>query len=93
MLDTDYQRRVVNKFRKGVSILKPGIYKHFKGKYYRVLGVSRNSENEHEERVVYESLYEHEKYGFGQLWDRPKKMFEETIERDGKRMKRYEFVK
>ena len=37
--------------------------------------------------VVYRALY-----GEGRLWVRPAKMFFETIERDGKRIKRFEIV-
>ena len=46
-----------------------GIYKHFKGKYYIVLGVAFDSETK-EEMVVYRRLYDD--YS---LWVRPKKMF------------------
>ena len=41
-----------------------------------------------EEMVVYRALY-----GDGGLWVRPAKMFFETIERDGKTMKRFELLK
>ena len=40
-----------------------------------------------EEMVVYRALY-----GEGGLWVRPAKMFFETIERDGRTMKRFEPV-
>ena len=63
--------------------IKPGIYEHFKGKRYEVLGVAKHSETL-EEMVVYRALYgEHE------LWARPLKMFLEEVERDGKRMPRF----
>ena len=35
--------------------LKPGVYRHFKGKDYRLLYVARHSETE-EEMVVYQAL-------------------------------------
>jgi hypothetical protein len=70
--------------------VKPGKWRHFKGGEYEVLGVARHSETG-EELVVYKALYETE-FGKESLWVRPKKMFLETIERDGKKMKRFEFV-
>lgn len=46
-----------------------GIYKHFKGDYYLVQDVAKDSETK-EEMVVYRRLY-----GDGSLWVRPKNMF------------------
>ena len=59
---------------------------HFKGNHYRLEGFAKDSETL-EEMVVYRALY-----GDGGLWVRPAKMFFETIERGGKRMKRFELV-
>ncbi len=46
-----------------------GIYKHFKGNYYLVVGIAKYSETG-EECVVYRALY-----GNNDLWVRPKNMF------------------
>lgn len=35
-----------------------GLYKHFKGKYYKVIGECRDSDNCKIEYVMYKSLYE-----------------------------------
>ena len=59
---------------------------HFKGGHYRLEGYAKDSETL-EEMVVYRALY-----GERGLWVRPAKMFFETIERDGKTMKRFELV-
>ena len=59
-------------------------FRHFKGGYYCIEGFAKDSETL-EEMVVYRALY-----GDGGLWVRPAKMFFETIERDGKKMKRFE---
>ena len=57
--------------------VEPGKYRHFKGNFYRVIGVARHSETL-EELVVYQALY-----GEGGLWVRPASMWNETVERDG----------
>lgn len=66
--------------------IKPGRYRHFKGKEYEVLGVARHSETE-EELVVYRALYG----DFG-LWVRPVSMWSETVERDGKTFRRFTYI-
>ena len=66
--------------------IKPGRYRHFKGKEYEVLGVARHSETE-EELVVYRALYS----DFG-LWVRPARMWNETVERDGKTFRRFTYI-
>lgn len=67
--------------------IKPGLYEHFKGKRYRVLGIARHSETM-EDVVVYEPQYESE----SKLWVRPVSMFLQTVERDGKTMPRFRYV-
>ena len=61
-------------------------FRHFKGNLYRLEGFAKDSETL-EQMVLYRALY-----GDGGLWVRPAKMFFETIERDGKKMKRFEPV-
>ena len=63
-----------------------GRYQHFKGNFYEVVDVALSSETQ-EPFVVYRALYGD--YG---LWIRPLAMFEETIERDGKQFKRFQYV-
>ena len=53
-----------------MSELKPGKYQHYKGNYYEVIGVARNSETL-EELVVYRALYNSEEFGPSALWVRP----------------------
>ena len=64
----------------------PGLYRHYKGKEYLVLGVARHSESE-EELVVYRLLY-----GDHGLWVRPRAMFLETIALDGRITPRFTYV-
>ena len=69
-----------------METIKPGRYRHFKGREYEVLGVARHSETE-EELVVYRALYG----DFG-LWVRPVSMWKETVERDGKTFRRFTYI-
>ncbi len=69
--------------------LIPGaIYRHYKGKQYKVLGVARHSETL-EELVVYQALYNQEGFDNNQLWVRPKEMFLETVVIDGVQQARF----
>ena len=61
-------------------------FRHFKGNLYRLEGFAKDSETL-DEMVVYLALY-----GERGLWVRPAKMFFETVERDGRTMKRFELV-
>ncbi len=64
----------------------PGRYRHYKGKEYLVLGVARHSETL-EELVTYRLLY-----GDHGLWVRPRAMFLETIEIDGRVQPRFAYL-
>ncbi len=66
--------------------IKPGRYRHFKGGEYEVIGVGKHSETL-EEYVLYRALY-----GEGGYWVRPASMWNETVERDGKTYKRFEYI-
>lgn len=61
-------------------------FRHFKGNRYRLEGFAKDSETT-EEMAIYRALY-----GDGGLWVRPAKMFFESVERDGRKMKRFELV-
>ncbi|UGB37448.1 DUF1653 domain-containing protein [Frateuria soli] len=60
-----------------------GIYRHYKGQRYQVLGIARHSETL-EELVVYRALY-----GGHGLWVRPMAMFAETVTVDGEPVPRF----
>lgn len=69
-----------------MNSIKKGIYKHYKGNLYEVIGIAKHSETL-EEMVVYKALY-----GEGGLWARPAKMWNEIIELPEKTVKRFELV-
>lgn len=66
--------------------IKPGLYRHFKGNEYEVLYIAKHSETL-EPMVVYKALY-----GDGGVWVRPAEMWNETVTRDGKTFKRFEYI-
>ena len=71
---------------KNKTKLEVGFYQHFKGSLYQVLHLATHSETE-EQLVVYQTLY-----GDFSIWCRPLSMFDETIERDGKLIKRFSYL-
>ncbi|MDD4930942.1 MAG: DUF1653 domain-containing protein [Candidatus Colwellbacteria bacterium] len=66
--------------------IKPGIYCHFKGGEYKVIGMARHSETL-EDMVIY--CHSDDK----DLWVRPASMFEEEVEKDGKIFKRFTWLR
>ena len=65
--------------------LKPGIYRHFKGTLYELIGVAKHSETL-EPMVVYRALY-----GEGGLWVRPAHMWTEQVDREDYQGPRFVF--
>ncbi len=70
-----------------MDTFRPGVYRHFKGNEYQLLGIARHSETM-EELVVYRALY-----GERGLWVRPAAMWSERVERDGYSGPRFTFVR
>ena len=66
--------------------IRPGRYRHFKGKEYAVLMIAKHSETE-EEMVVYQALY-----GDKGIWVRPASMWRQTVERDGEAIPRFQYI-
>ena len=56
--------------------IKPGIYQHFKGNRYEVIGLASHSETM-EPMVVYRALY-----GEHGLWVRPAAMWNEIVDKE-----------
>ena len=71
---------------KDAKSLRPGVYQHFKGMNYSVIGVAFHSET-FEEVVIYRKMYED--CGF---WVRPLKMFLEKVDVDGQKVLRFRFM-
>lgn len=65
---------------------KKGIYEHYKGNRYELIGVANHSETL-EKMVVYKALY-----GENELWVRPASMWNETVEINGQTVPRFKFI-
>jgi hypothetical protein len=69
------------------ELIKPGIYRHFKGNNYEVIAEVTHSETE-ERLVLYRALY-----GDRGLWVRPKTLFCETVLVNGQETPRFSLVR
>ena len=69
-----------------MSTIALGLYRHYKGKHYSVLGFARHSET-NEQMVLYVPLY-----GEGGYWVRPLAMFTETVVHEGKEAPRFTYL-
>jgi hypothetical protein len=67
-------------------MIKSGLYAHYKGGKYEVIDLVKHSETE-ELLVLYRALY-----GDKGLWVRPLDMFQETVEVNGEKRRRFSFV-
>ena len=72
--------------------IRLGKYQHYKGGFYEVLGVGKNTETM-EDFVIYKSLYNSPDYPKGTFWIRPKEIFFEQVEVKGQKIPRFKFVK
>lgn len=74
------------------SEIIPGIYQHYKGNLYEVIGIGHHSETL-EELIVYRALYDSPEFGKNAIWVRPMAMFLEEVEWQGKKLPRFKFIK
>lgn len=70
-------------YEEAVQSIRPGRYRHFKGREYEVIGIARHSEDG-SPLVVYRKLYD----DLG-LWVRPADMWNEEVVRDGRTYTRF----
>lgn len=68
--------------------VEPGIYRHYKGNEYRVLGIGKHSETL-EDFVIYEALYQN---SLSKFWARPLAEFFDEVEWEGKKVKRFQRI-
>lgn len=70
-----------------VPTIEPGVYRHYKNKLYKVLGVALHSETG-EPVVVYRPLYLSE----AEFWVRPYDMFIDSVEIDNQTVARFKKI-
>ena len=70
-------------YEEAMRSIRPGRYRHFKGREYEVIGIARHSEDE-SPLVVYRKLYDDRS-----LWVRPADMWNEEVVRDGRTYTRF----
>lgn len=63
-------------------------YQHYKGGTYKLICEAIHSETQ-ETLIIYEQLYQTDKYPKGTRWARPKKMFYEEVQMNGERQPRF----
>lgn len=67
-------------------MIKPGLYRHYKGKLYRVIDFATHSET-----MEPVALYHEEGHSY-QKWVRPISMWGETVEVNGEWVPRFVYV-
>ena len=72
--------------------IETGIYIHFKGGRYLVIGTATHTETG-EPLVLYEPLSPKGRDGGKKIWARPLEMFLETVEHEGVRVPRFRIVR
>lgn len=70
--------------------IQKGIYEHYKGKRYEVVGQAMHSETL-EVVVIYKALYQGE-FSRDMLWVRPLTMFQENVVVDGQSAPRFRYL-
>jgi len=69
-----------------INLIPLGVYRHYKGNLYEVIGFAKHSETL-EDMVIYKALY-----GECGTWVRPLSMWDNPIELGDKTVKRFEFI-
>lgn len=82
--DTEILRQIREKT---MPSIKPGVYRHFKGNEYEVIGMANHSETL-EQMVVYRAMY-----GERGLWVRPASMWSQTVQTPNGEVKRFAYIR
>lgn len=73
-------------------MIKTGIYQHYKGPLYEVLGCCYHSEHL-EKMVVYRALYDSSEFGDKAWWVRPLEEFTSTVQHKEQSIPRFQWLR
>ena len=73
-------------YEEAIKQIQPGRYRHYKGNEYEVLYIAKHSETL-EPMVIYKALYSD-----GDIWTRPASMWNDIVEKDGEKKRRFTMV-
>jgi hypothetical protein len=68
-----------------------GTYQHYKGPLYKLLHLGKLEENL-EEVVIYQALYDSTEFGNNSIWVRKKNIFLEEVDFNGKKVPRFKYI-
>lgn len=68
-----------------------GVYRHYKGGLYLILGAARHTETD-EKLIAYIPLYTREDHKGPRIQVRPLEMFFEEVEFEGKKVPRFKYL-
>jgi hypothetical protein len=68
-----------------------GTYQHYKGPLYKLLNCGRLEENL-EDVIIYQALYNSEEFGNNPIWVRKKNNFFEEVDFNGQKVPRFKYL-
>lgn len=75
-----------------IEIKPDEIYKHYKGKSYKIITLARHSEDPNLILVIYQGLYDCTTFGSKPIWARPLDMFLDDVIIDDVKQPRFKKV-
>lgn len=84
--------KLKNEKSKPNEIMNGKVYRHYKGKLYKVIAMGRDSEDPSIKLVIYQGLYNCPTFGQNPIWCRTYSMFIENVFIDGKEQPRFKEI-
>ena len=74
-------------------VLHNQIYRHYKGKLYKIITFARSTDNPSEIHVIYQAQYTEPKYGQNCIWSRKLHEFNDDVIINGIKQRRFTLQK